>query len=470
MSRPQLSTTGSSITYWGCDEEKNSLFSCMYHRQWDNVSRILFKRMGTRPRCSLKELAAELNSEFDEMNVGVLHILCRFQPPAELLGRIVKTWGEGLVSERDAATGQYPLHVACQHGCLSAIVTLLLELFPEAAMIPDTRGQLPLHLACRPKRWYPTSEFLDDEWKEEEKEAQLYIQPGSDVIYVLCQQVPQSSNVNDVEDRNALEIAIEGGVATKKICKIIMDASHKAQRIMLAKQIKNQSPTTRPREDETMMETDDSLDASLPGNYTAAAAKERLRRCRSDASEDSPSTEGGASFCQLSSSLPPYQEMLHAYKLHTEGFFSPSASPPKPKKKMIHLVSFPLRQKRLGACDNGSFVSGPIIGSGIISAASDSDSLASICSRSSRMSSRNGRSFKSVVTSQASIDLQTPAAMINKNHDAFSVSTKQTASVPEGKKISMEFTGGMSRVLITLRSIASIRSIQKMRHRIGRAA
>jgi hypothetical protein len=463
MAQPQLSTTGSSSTHRGCDEETNSLFSCMFHRQWDNVSRILFKRMGRGPRCSLKELAAELNSEFNEVNVGILHILCRFQPPAELLGRIVKTWGEGLVSERDAVTGQYPLHVACQHGSLSALVTLLLELFPEAAMMPDAWGQLPLHLACRPKRWSPPSDFIEDEEKEEEDENQLYIQPGSAVIYVLCQKVPQSSNVNDIEDRNPLEIAIEGGVATKNICKIIMDASDKAWRIMLAKQIKNKSLASRPSEDETMMEIDNCLHDSLPGNCTGAAAKERLKRCRSAISEDSQSTGGGASFCQLSSSLPPYQEMLQAYKLHTEGNISPSASPPKPKKKMMQLVSFPLRQKRpkASSTNNGSFVSGPNIVSS--SAASDSDPLASVCSRSSSI----GSSFTNVATSQASIDLQTPAAMINKNHDVFSVSTKQMASVPEGKKISMEITGGMSRVLITLRSKASI---QTRRLRIGRAA
>jgi hypothetical protein len=455
MAQPKLSTTGSSSTYWGCDEEKNSLFSCMYHRQWDNVSRVLFKRMGMGPRCSLRELAAELNSEFNEVNVGVLHILCRFQPPAELLGRIVKTWGEGLVSERDAVTGQYPLHVACQHGSLSALVTLLLKLFPEAAMIPDAWGQLPLHLACRPKRWSPPSDFIDDEEKEEEDEDQLYIQPGSAVIHVLCEQVPQSSNVNDIEDRNALEIAIEGGVATKNICKIIMDASDKAWRIMLAKQIKNKSLTSRPSEDETMMEIDNCLRDSLPGNYTGAAAKERLRRCRSDISKDSQSTGGGAGFCQLSSSLPPYQEMLQAYKLHTEGNVSPSASLPKPMKKMMQLVSFPLRQKRHEASSGSS------------RAASEIDSLPSVCSRSSKTSSSDGSSFKSVATPQASIELHTPAAMINKNDDVFSVSTKQTASVPEGKFISMEVAGGTSRVIATLRSKVSI---PKRRLTIGRAA
>jgi len=280
---------------------QHSLAVLMYLREWDHVRDILSK----------KDCIDTLETRCfgGEKGVNILHMMCRFQPPLDLVELTVNTWPT-LVNERDPG-GNFPLHVASLYGSRSDVVKYLLAVHKEAVMIPDDRGRLPLHLACRPIRWQPANQSdknpQDTDRRESYNANEIYIHAGSAVIDALCQQYPHATNVEDCEGYNPLEIAIEQGLS-KKICQLLLDASDKAWREYQAERAKDE----------------DQIDLFIPG-YTVAAAQELLKKCRSSYAQPSGSATNYEDRLQSSTCdsrklplinlpLPPYDQMLKLYE------------------------------------------------------------------------------------------------------------------------------------------------------------
>jgi hypothetical protein len=249
-------------------------------QDWETVFDSLFNKGDGR--ASLSESHA-LNFE-RATGHNLLHVLCRHQPPLEMVQAVITTW-PFLPPKLTKKTRQAALHIACQHGARSDVVKLLLHSNGKAATLQDASGRLPLHLACCPSN-YPRrqAENMCDEEKDTNEVE--WINPGSAVIRALCAHFPQAVNMEDEDGCNPLELAFMGKAKVgKTMVKLILDTSQE----IWEKEIKENT--------QRCVELDEAF--TMPG-YTASAARVLLARCRSNRS----------SFCSISglwkaSSSPP---------------------------------------------------------------------------------------------------------------------------------------------------------------------
>jgi hypothetical protein len=175
----------------------------VYQRDWERVFVSLFDNETGRPRTGSTYRSV---LSFEEQGIGctLLHFICRYQPPLQLVEAVVETW-PSLSKKTIPATKQTALHVACQYGSRSDVVKFLLEIYGEAAMMQDINGRLPLHLACRPE--LPPLTQMDEE-DEEKNGAVQWIKPGNAVVRALCGHSPKAANAQDKDGCNPLELAL----------------------------------------------------------------------------------------------------------------------------------------------------------------------------------------------------------------------------------------------------------------------
>jgi len=195
----------------------SAIYLMMQDGEWENVAHVVIAS-GFRG-------ILDMSGATNEQGLNILHSVCRFQPPEELVEFILQQ-RPNLAHEADC-WGCYPLHYAARHGSRSAVVKALLAENPSAAMHADKEGRLPLHHACRPREWVDVSEQM---FQGEEQEI-YEMQPGSAVIMAICDVAPESTNVEDRDGYNALELAIEFDLS-EKICETLMKASDKAWKEM----------------------------------------------------------------------------------------------------------------------------------------------------------------------------------------------------------------------------------------------
>jgi hypothetical protein len=81
-----------------------------------------------------------------------IHSACARQPPPALITALLEAYPDGSKCVDDQ--GMYALHYACGNQAAREVIRLLLMSFPEAAKMKDPRGMLPIHyIAC----WGPSS-------------------------------------------------------------------------------------------------------------------------------------------------------------------------------------------------------------------------------------------------------------------------------------------------------------------------
>lgn len=246
------------------------VYELVLEREW----KILIRLMHDRDFYNVLDMSCISG----EAGLNLLHVICRFQPPEELVETMLYQF-PSLSYEKDAQ-GRFPLHYASLHGSRSAVVKSLLAYNPEAAMQADISGKLPLHLACRPVRWQAPDE-IDEE--------NLYMQPGSAVIVALCKAAPDSTNVEDSGGCNALELAIEFNLSCK-ICQVLMETSIEAWKAK-EKPIDDDKKMTLPKGNQTI----DNESACL---------------CY----EDEMTRIYNSTQTILLRQFPPYEEMLNFWK------------------------------------------------------------------------------------------------------------------------------------------------------------
>jgi hypothetical protein len=86
-----------------------------------------------------------------------IHSACARQPPAAVISALLQAYPDGAKCIDDQ--GMYALHYACGNQASREVIRLLLMTFNEAAKMKDPRGMLPIHyLAC----WGPSSVSVID--------------------------------------------------------------------------------------------------------------------------------------------------------------------------------------------------------------------------------------------------------------------------------------------------------------------
>lgn len=137
----------------------------------------------------------------------ILHLACQFQAPL----RIVQ-----LLSDRHPMSirtldddGRYPLHIACARGAKPKVINYMLDACNMAVRWQDKTGKLPLH-------------HLGESWRKGHKTVRnTRTQPEAEsmlsVASMLLFEFPESPIIEDNEETNSIEYAIQSGADIKVV-------------------------------------------------------------------------------------------------------------------------------------------------------------------------------------------------------------------------------------------------------------
>lgn len=144
-----------------------------------------------RDEPSLNEHKKKCSSGCSEKH-GLLHSIFSSRPPLSIVQNIFKNFGG--MNQTDCMN-RCPLHVALMHGSSYDIINFLVGQDPTAVDIPDADGKTSLHLAIEN---YEHSNF-DFEFDH----SLIYI------IEILCTAAPLTVTMEDKNEMNPIELAIE---------------------------------------------------------------------------------------------------------------------------------------------------------------------------------------------------------------------------------------------------------------------
>lgn len=182
------------------------LLSIIQNRQWDQVQFLL-----NHPMLPIWESELYENEDFHQ--ISILHAICRFQPPPEIVDLAIRSSPRSTHSLD--VLGRSPLHVAT--GCCASYDTMqvLVRAYKGACAIQDIDGKTPLIIAC--------------DTACELYERKLYSTrppPSVDVITLFVKASPETVILEDIDDMSALEYAILSDCSLTEI-KLLQNACHK---------------------------------------------------------------------------------------------------------------------------------------------------------------------------------------------------------------------------------------------------
>lgn len=183
------------------------LSNLLKHQEWQAIRELFLTRETHRAMVSAIQECSQDASE------TLLHYCCRFHPPIDVVMMLYKSFPQAacLCDKR----GRYAVHLACREGAAPSVIRFLSQKNPHALSLPDHAGSIPLHYACEYyERHYDPELELDKDMLAEDAAVT--------VIEQLCSTSPDSVNIEDGDERNAVEIAIE--------CEVPWDALQKLQK------------------------------------------------------------------------------------------------------------------------------------------------------------------------------------------------------------------------------------------------
>lgn len=134
----------------------------------------------------------------------LVHFVCRFQAPTFIVRIVAQTYGESL--QCTDALGRFPIHIACAWGASPETIEFLLDEYPIAASIQDNEGKAPIHHLCQSFILnYQDTSLMSG------KESMMSI------VNMLKAAAPKSFNLEDDDEMNAIEYAIESDTDIKVI-------------------------------------------------------------------------------------------------------------------------------------------------------------------------------------------------------------------------------------------------------------
>lgn len=135
---------------------------------------------------------------------NILHFACRFNAPLSIIKLIASKYLKSLFSAD--AIGRFPIHVACKYGASPLVIHFLICENFQASGVPDDSGKAPIHYVAQYyARNHPTGPTKDTH------ESMLQ------VVKLFKASAPESFNLEDNEECNAIEYALESNCDIKVV-------------------------------------------------------------------------------------------------------------------------------------------------------------------------------------------------------------------------------------------------------------
>ena len=137
--------------------------------------------------------------EIDEKDIiteeSVVHFSLRYRAPLHIVKLLALRYPKCLT--RPDCTGKFAIHVACKYGSLPTVVEYLVSENKHAAGVQDPTGKTPIHYLAE----YYASNY--------ESPSHLVNENMCQIIRILREVAPESFNIEDNEEMNAIEYGIE---------------------------------------------------------------------------------------------------------------------------------------------------------------------------------------------------------------------------------------------------------------------
>lgn len=145
--------------------------------------------------------------EIDEKDIiteeSVVHFSLRYRAPLHIVKLLALRFP--LCLTRPDCTGKFAIHVACKYGSLPTVVEYLVSENKHAASVQDPTGKTPIHYLAE----YYASNY--------ESPSHLVNENMMQIIRVLREVAPESFNIEDNEEMNAIEYGIENDLDLRVI-------------------------------------------------------------------------------------------------------------------------------------------------------------------------------------------------------------------------------------------------------------
>jgi len=174
-----------------------SLCRLILKRNWHAVSLALTST-------SDDEIEIDENGVINEENI--VHFALRFHAPLYVIELLSKRYPQ-CFSKPDV-TGKFCIHVAAKYSAHPDVMAYIISKNRAAAGCPDNLGKCPIHYVA--EFYLKHSIRYQDQYMTTE-ELML------EVVRLFKQVAPQSFNLEDQDERNPIEIAIENDVGIKVI-------------------------------------------------------------------------------------------------------------------------------------------------------------------------------------------------------------------------------------------------------------
>ena len=150
---------------------------------------------------------------------SVVHFALRYRAPLHIIKLLAKCYP--LCLTRPDCTGKFAVHVACKYGSPPNIMEYLISENKLAAGVQDPEGKTPVHYLaeCYASNYETVSHTVNEYMME--------------IIRYLREAAPESFNVEDEEERNAIEYAIEND-SNIKVIKMMQRAARDDWRALKA--------------------------------------------------------------------------------------------------------------------------------------------------------------------------------------------------------------------------------------------
>ncbi len=182
----------------GDSEARTNLSRLIAKKKWDAVSHTLTSST------SNEEIEIDAKGTINQDNI--LHFALRFHAPLHVVELLYNRYPQ-CVNKPDA-TGKFCTHVAAKYSAHPDVMAYVISKNPAAAGCPDDHGKCPIHYVAE----FYIKHNIRYEYQYETTE-ELMLQ----VVRILKQVAPQSFNLEDEDERNAIEIALESDVGIRVI-------------------------------------------------------------------------------------------------------------------------------------------------------------------------------------------------------------------------------------------------------------
>jgi len=162
-------------------------------RNWDAVSLVLTSTS------SDEEIEIDTNGAINQDNI--LHFALRFHAPLHIVELLSNRYPECL--NKPDGTGKFCTHVAAKYSAPPEVMAFVISKNPAAAGCPDNHGKCPIHYVA---------EFYSKHCIRYQDQYMTTEELMVEVVRLLKKAAPQSFNLEDEDERNPIEIAIENDV------------------------------------------------------------------------------------------------------------------------------------------------------------------------------------------------------------------------------------------------------------------